>query len=383
MGKSEKSRSIVLHRVETGALTLEQATRVLSLSYRHMKRVWRRFRDEGTQGLAHRARGRPSNRAFREDFREEVLRRFRAEPPGTGPTQFAAALSRQGILVDHETLRRWLLETGAWKISRSRQAARVQEPAARGFGELLTLLCIEDRWLGPGFSPTFLLLLRDEATARMLCSLAPEDNCEEAMRLLAAWTERHGLPAALRCPRRFVLEDGADGAAIPEAGSVSLSPLARACERLGVDVAVLAAAQEKAWPAEHAAVTEAVAKELARRDPSSLEEAAAILLGAAGDSLNRRFAARVDGVPDYHVPIVDGTDLRRYLCVERTCRVQPDGVVAAGSRRVQLGSASPKSLPETVIVSEWLDGSFHVFDGGRELSFREVDAPSAPRRVAI
>jgi len=383
MSEGEKRRSIVLRRVASGALTLEQATRVLGLSYRHMKRVWKRFRDEGTDGLAHKGKGRPSNRAFQDGFREGVLATYRDQPPGTGPTQFAGTLAAKGMHIDHETLRRWLLESGAWRLRRSRPAPRQPEPTVRGFGEQLTLVSLLDGWLGPSQPASVLLILHDEATARILCSLACEDSCESAMRLVGAWIERHGLPAALRCPRRYVCEENRHPTLEQQLrGGQSRAALARACDRLGVDIGLLSPPQAKAWQADNRVVLDALKRELGRRPAASVEQATSMLFGAAGESLNRRFASRGEGVPDFHVPIVDGTDLRRFLCVDHTCRVDPNGIVSVGHRQFRLmnGFRPPRKMPPTVVVSEWLDGSFHINDQGMELPFLEM---GAGRRLAI
>ena len=308
MSEREKRRSLVLRRVASGALTLDQATRVLSLSYRHMKRVWKRFRDEGTEGLTHKGKGRPSNRAFDDGFREEVLRRYRDQPVGTGPTQFAATLAAQGILVDHETLRRWLLDSGAWTLSRCKAAPRQAEPSVRGFGELLTLVSLSDTWLGAGLPPSFLLFLYDEATSRMLFALSHDDSCESAMRLLGAWIERYGLPAALRCQRHFASEENGHLTLEQQlTGGERRSALARACDRLGVDMTILGAAPAKAWLNDRRAILDELRGELSRRGAATVEQASRALLGVAGDALNGPFADRSQVVEDYHVPIVDGT----------------------------------------------------------------------------
>jgi transposase len=386
MSEREKRRSLVLRRVATGALTLEQATRVLSLSYRHMKRVWKRFRDEGTVGLAHKGKGRPSNRAFQDGFREEVLRRYRQVPAGTGPTQFAGMLGGQGIFVDHETLRRWLLDSGAWKLRRCKPAPRQAEPFVRGFGELLTLVSLSDSWLGAGLPSSFLLFLYDEATSRMLCSLSQDDSCEAAMRLLGAWIERHGLPAGLRCQRRFVTEENNHPTLEQQLrGGEQRTALARACERLGIDMTVLGAPQAKTWLNDRCDVLDALKGELGRHAAVNADRATKLLFGAAGDALNRRFAGRSDDRQDFHVPIVDGTDLRRFLCVDRVCHVEANGTVTVGHRQFRLAEALRQSrcLPARVVVSEWLDGSFHVLDEGRELPLFERDAAHATRRLAI
>ena len=81
----------------------------LGLSYRHIRRSYRRFVREGDAGLVHRSRGRPSNRARPAAFRAKVLARYKARYRGFGATLAAEKLAKEGLDVDHETLRRWLL----------------------------------------------------------------------------------------------------------------------------------------------------------------------------------------------------------------------------------------------------------------------------------
>ncbi|HUJ75878.1 MAG TPA: hypothetical protein VL359_13535, partial [bacterium] len=234
-------------------------------------------------------------------------------------------------------------------------------------------------WLGPGNPPTVLLLLQDEATARMLFSLSMDDSCESAMQLLGAWIERWGLPAALRCQRRLLSDETRQPSLEQQLrGGEPGSALARACERLGVDVAVLSPLQARAWLGDRCAVLETLRAELRARAPRSLAEATALLAGVAGETINRLYALRTDGREDYHVPIVDGTDLRRILCVDRVCRVGPNGLVCVGRRqfRLEAGFHPPRGIPSRVVVSEWLDGSFHFLHEGAELPFRE--SPGAP-----
>ena len=53
----------VLSEVKATKLTLVEAAEVLGLCYRQTKRVWRRYRDQGDQGLVHRLRGKAGPRA--------------------------------------------------------------------------------------------------------------------------------------------------------------------------------------------------------------------------------------------------------------------------------------------------------------------------------
>jgi molybdenum-dependent DNA-binding transcriptional regulator ModE len=57
----ELNRVEVLGRVKAGSLRLVEAAELMGLSYRHAKRVWKRYRAMGAKGLRHLGCGRESN----------------------------------------------------------------------------------------------------------------------------------------------------------------------------------------------------------------------------------------------------------------------------------------------------------------------------------
>jgi transposase len=82
MSSKELRRAGVLARVEKEALNLVNAAGILDLSYRQTKRLWRRYREEGSEGLRHRSVGRESNRKRPKKFRLKVLRLVRRKYSG-------------------------------------------------------------------------------------------------------------------------------------------------------------------------------------------------------------------------------------------------------------------------------------------------------------
>jgi transposase len=59
MSQKERSRLVVMARVKETGMTIKEASKILRLSYRQCRRVYRRYLEEG---VVHRNRGRPSNR---------------------------------------------------------------------------------------------------------------------------------------------------------------------------------------------------------------------------------------------------------------------------------------------------------------------------------
>src|ERR1700682_6597610 len=84
MSKRELGRVEVLARVRSKQLRVLDAGRLLRVSYRQAKRLWKRYREEGAAGLKHRSAGGSSNRAHDEKFRQQVLRRGGEKRGGAG-----------------------------------------------------------------------------------------------------------------------------------------------------------------------------------------------------------------------------------------------------------------------------------------------------------
>ena len=68
MSAKERKRLLVFDRLGEGQLSLGSAARWLQISYRQCARSYKRYRAEGAKGLVHLSRGRPSNRAKREEI---------------------------------------------------------------------------------------------------------------------------------------------------------------------------------------------------------------------------------------------------------------------------------------------------------------------------
>ena len=77
MSERELKRAAVFSRVAEKAWTLVQGAERMEVSYRQAKRLWKRYRAEGSAGLVHGNVGRASNRAKPKSLRRRVLNLIR------------------------------------------------------------------------------------------------------------------------------------------------------------------------------------------------------------------------------------------------------------------------------------------------------------------
>jgi transposase len=125
MGQKELIRAKVMEQVVQKEVSLKEAALKIKVSYRQAKRIYRRYLQEGDRGLVHRNQGKASENAYDPGIREAALRVYQERYGDFGPTFAAEKLGEcHGIIIDHETLRRWLLAAGLWERKRRRKAYR-------------------------------------------------------------------------------------------------------------------------------------------------------------------------------------------------------------------------------------------------------------------
>ena len=241
MSKAELRKVEVLARVKSGALRVKDAAALLGLSYRQAKRLWKRYRQEGAAGMKHGSAGRHSNRAYAASLRGKVLERVRNKYSGEvgerfGPTLAAEHLaSEDGLQVDAETLRRWMLGAGLWTRERRGWRHRRRRERREHFGELVQMDGSFHAWLQERGPRGCLMDLVDDATNVTWAQLGKEEtfgrrptrcglgSSTTGCRGLFMWTGRISTSAAPR-PREQLR------------GEEPITQFGRMCARLGIQL---------------------------------------------------------------------------------------------------------------------------------------------------
>lgn len=137
MSQRDRDRLVVVRQVASKQMTVTRGADLLRLSRKQMGRLRDRYREEGDGAVLHRGRGRRSNRAKPEAWRQRVLERA-TEPlfHDFRPTLRAEHLSRDPQIgpVNPYTLRRWLIEEGLWEGEALRGPPSKVSPPQSGRG---------------------------------------------------------------------------------------------------------------------------------------------------------------------------------------------------------------------------------------------------------
>lgn len=380
MSKKERLRKSVVERIASGELLQVEAAALLGLSARQMKRIYHRYRLEGDAGLIHRSRGRQcSSRTKPAALREHILERYRQIYKGVGPTLAAEKLAQEGLVVDHETLRRWLITEGLWQRRRKRGQHRERRTPKEHFGELVQLDGSHHAWYGPEKPRTCLMSMVDDATGLSMTLMAEQETTEAAMMLLWRWLERYGVPKALYTDRKNVyITERPPTLEEQLAGEEPMTAFGKACKKLGILIIPANSPQAKGRvERKHGVYQDRLCHELRLRNITTIEETNRLLHEEFDEHLNQKFARCPRSKHDFHRLLPPRTELRDIFCHEYIRVLANDWTIAYKGMTLQvLKLNKPLPKPKTkVAVRQWLDGTIHLFYRDHPLVFDILPEP--------
>jgi len=384
MSKKERRRKVEFEGVREGRLTIKEAAAKLGLSYRHCRRAYKRFCEEGDVGLVHRRRGQRSNRAKPEAFKREALDLCRERYEGFGPVLMMDKLAEDGYTVARETLRVWLLEEGLWLPRRKRARHRQQRERKEHFGELVQMDGSHHEWFGKGQPRSCLMDMADDATSKSVALMDEEETTELAMKTLWLWCKRYGIPKALYVDRKNVFVTDREPTVEEQlAGEEALTEFGKACRKLGIEIITANSPQAKGRvERKHGVYQDRFVKELRLKGITTIAEANKLLQNGFVTTLNRKFARPAKSSADFHRLIEAGCDLREVFCFEKVASVSHDWTVRCENRFYQiLKHNDPLPRPrQKVTVRRLLDGKIQLLYRDKKLTFKEIPPPAAPLR---
>jgi len=383
MSGRELERVEVMGRVGRGDLRLQDAAVILGLSYRQTKRVWRRYRERGAEGLKHGNAGRDSNRGKPKKLRRRVLSLIRKKYSGTederfGPTLAAEHLGEEdGIAIDHETLRRWMLEAGLWSRRRKRKKHCQRRERKPHFGELVQLDGSFHDWLEERGPRGCLMTMVDDASSTTEARMGKEETIWAAVQVLRAWIGKHGVPRALYTDWKNVYRRKATPGEQLR-GEVAVTQFGRMCQKLGIRIIAASSPQAKGRvERNHGTHQDRLIKKLRRRGISSYETANQYLEQEYLPQHNRRFACPPARPEDYHGRKPSARELRQTFRLETERRISNDWVIRYAGHWWQLQPCQRHSGPtqSKALVCEYEDRATEVYYRGGRIGFHQIAEP--------
>jgi hypothetical protein len=378
--QGELKRLHVIQKVLEGIIKQVEAAEILSLSGRQVRRIVKRIRSEGSRGVIHRSRGRPSNRRISPNIKERVIILYRTQYKGFGPTLASEKLlERNGIRINDETLRMWLMGAGDWRKRRRQRRHRQWRERRHHEGEMVQMDGSHHDWF-EGRGPWCVLMgYIDDANGRVFGRFYDYEGTIPAMDSFKRYVKQYGLPLSVYLDRYKTYKSTAKPTLEDELNDVEpLSDFERALRELGVEVLHANSPQAKGRIERlFGTLQDRLVKEMRLRGIRTLEEAN-VFLEEYLPIYNRRFSVSPKERENLHRPLGRGWDLDAILCIKTERTLRNDFTVAHNRKLYQV---EDKVHSSKVMVQDRMDGSIHITHKNHTLRFREItERPTTEKR---
>jgi transposase len=355
MTKEElKRKTIIEQAIEKRIIQKEGAER-LGISERHFRRIIRRYRTQGEEGLVSGHRGKPSNNRMKETKRAEITK-FINDPifEGFGPTLLNEKLEQyQGIRISKESMRQIMIEEQKHspKIKKEKSRHPSRERRERR-GELVQIDGSYHTWLEERAAKACLLLFVDDATSAVLAAKFVDYESFYAYgELCKTYFRSSGLPVTFYSDKFSVFRVNSRSGIHKE----SITQFTRALNTLGIELICANSPQAKGR-VERANETfqDRLVKELRLQRINNYQDANTFL-PIFLDFYNRKFAVLPRSVMDIHATLDPTIDLDFLFAVHDTRTITKSLQIHFNGNTYQIittRSAQYLSGREVLIVEE-------------------------------
>jgi hypothetical protein len=297
--------------------------------------------------------------------------------PAAPPLAAEHLAEEDGLVIDHETLRRWMLEAGLWSRQRKRKQPCQRRERKLHFGELVQVDGSFHDWLEERGPRGCLMDTVDDATSDTQARLGKEETLWAAAGVLRVWIAKYGVPRALYTDWKNVYKRKATPGEQLR-GVVPMTQFGRMCQKLRIRIIAASTPQAKGRVERvHGVHQDRLIKKMRRKGIASYEAANQYLEQEYLPQHNRRFTRAAAEAEDYHRRRPSARELRQIFRLETARTLGNDWVIRHGGRCLQLQPGRRHYGPtrSKALVCEWEDGTLEVHYRGEKMAFTELREP--------
>lgn len=369
MSLKEVDRVCVLKKVLDGQISLARAAEELSLSYSQIKRLRKRFLQQGPQGLISRRRGQPGPNRLDEAIKAKALELIKRHYPDYGPTLVSEKLeAKHGLKLSKETCRKLMIHEGLWK-AKQRKNKRIfcRRPRRSCKGELCQIDGSHHAWFESRAMSCCLLVAIDDASSEcMALRFCEAETSQDYLDLLEVYLSKHGRPNAFYSDKFGVFKVN------HKACEARITRFHEVLKRLDIELICANSPQAKGR-VERANKTlqDRLVKELRECNISSIEEGNAFLESFRLD-YNRRFAVAPLSRKSAHRALLPSHKAKHTLLLKEERTLSKDLVFSYKGQSYQVESNNPRRLAgKKIDIYENREGIKLVKQGSEDVKYHK------------
>jgi transposase-like protein len=371
MSRTEAKRLHIIYRALDKKITQGTAAGLIGLGERQIRRIIRRIRAEGDEGICHRSRDKASNHRIPAKVKERALKLFKQEYHDFNVAHATEKLFEvHGIAINDETLRLWLNEAAIpYKKRRVRKHRQRRERRVH-FGELVQIDGSHHDWFeGRGPICVFMGYI-DDATNTVHGRFYDYEGTMPAMDSMKRYIKRYGIPKSVYLDKHTTYKSWAEPTIEEQLnGQKPMSHFQKSLAELVIGVIHANSPQAKGRVERlFKTLQDRLVREMRLLGIKNVTEANEFLITYL-PKYNRRFKKEAASEVNLHRPALHSRELERILCIKEDRTVKNDYTIAYNNTLYQIEQATRAKI---VTVEERLDGTLHITYNGQDLHFREI-----------
>jgi transposase len=381
MSKKEVKRCEVLKMAKEKKITQQQGARMIKVSERHFRRLLRKYRRDGPEGIISGHRGKPSNNRMYSEKREAIIEKLQTEYADFGPTLASEKLEeREGLKVSKETVRQIMIQEGLHK-PKKRKIERVRQMRERRQhrGELVQIDGSYHAWLEDRAGKACLILFVDDATSEILAGEFVEHESFFAYtRVCRDYFRQYGLPEAFYSDRHGIFRVNH-----PNTTTEDLTQFGRAMAELGIETLCAYSPQAKGRVERaYQTLQDRLVKEMRLAGIDTYAQAN-VFLPAYFPVYNQQFAVQPRSSQDRHEPLLPENNIDAILSKQSPRKLSKDLQIQYQKVIYQIVTDRPLYALQgrTVMVCESETGTIRIVLNGSLLEYKIFHRQ--PRQAAV
>jgi len=341
MSNREITRLEVMQRLKDKRLRQHEASRMLGVSVRQIKRLFRAYKARGPSGLVSRRRGKPSNNRLAPKAVQKAIDLICAHYRDFGPTLAHEKLTeKHDLRLSRESVRGIMIAEGWWKPKRAKKPPVHQMRERRAcFGELVQIDGSDHDWFEGRAPRCTLLVYIDDATGQLgELWFVPEETFFGYCEASRHYFERYGKPVAFYSDKHGIFRVNQPR---PLGTTTGLTQFGRAMQELDVEIICANTPQAKGRiERANQTLQDRLVKELRLQGISDIASANAFLPEFRTD-YNHRFAVAPRSSHDAHRPLLKSENLDLILTHQKTGTLSKNLTVQSKNVVYQIQSNRP------------------------------------------
>jgi hypothetical protein len=341
MSKRELTRLEAMQRIQDKRLTQKEAGRILRLSVRQIKRLYRAYKAQGARGLVSQRRGKPSNHRLDAETQQKAMDLIYEHYRDFGPTLAHEKLTEEHKLcLSRESVRGIMIAEGIWKPKRAKTSSVHQMRERRAcVGELVQIDGSDHAWFEDRGDKCTLLVYMDDASGQLMeLWFVPDETTFAYFEASHHYFERFGKPVAFYSDKHGIFRVNQPR---PLGLSSGLTQFGRAMQELDIQIICANSPQAKGRiERANQTLQDRLVKELRLRGISTLQAGNAYLPEFRED-FNRRFAVVPRSSHNAHRPLLKTDNLDLILTHQENRTLSKNLTVQANNIVYQIQSDRP------------------------------------------